>query len=342
MDSSKYIYAFLIILVLGLGTCNAQFFKYSTFYTSMSMNTSMLENENYRAINKGYEDITRENPYDYRFTVGIRKIARYEYEQKLKTWYYGNEQSVGDFTTIGNTSGWEYLLNYSFIRHRSEKFTNRDFWLRYLGKRTVTKVQIKNDEARDLEFTSFDTRYRLNRGKYDFSIGLVGRNHKVYHINPIEDFWISGESTFNDLAEDFGYSSEFVNGQFHWFRNGELLATSNDEFFKHYFGRAIADYNREQIEALGSVNELSLVLGVSYYKYTSDFWLHYWLNVMPYHYGLDKYSHVYKNTPLDFDAGLVTGWKVTKSLGLFIEGGYLRFWDKPIYECKFGINYLIF
>ena len=119
MDSSKYIYAFLIILVLGLGTCQAQFFKYSTFYTSMSMNTSMLENENYRAINKGYEDITRENPYDYRFTVGIRKIARYEYEQKLKTWYYGNEQSVGDFTTIGNTSGWEYLLNYYFIRHRS-------------------------------------------------------------------------------------------------------------------------------------------------------------------------------------------------------------------------------
>jgi len=40
--------------------------------------------------------------------------------------------------------------------------------------------------------------------------------------------------------------------------------------------------------------------------------------------------------------GLVTGWKITKSLGIFIEGTYLRYWEKPIYECKLGFNYLIF
>ena len=342
MDTTKYIYALLIIVVFGLATCNAQFFKYATFYTSMNINTSMVEDQDFIAINKGYEETTQINEYDYNFTIGIRKIARFDFEQKVKTWYYGDEQSYSDNTTIGNNNGWEYLLNYSFIRNRSEKFTNQDFWLRYLGSKCVTKLQLKNDEARDLSYSSLDTRFRINKGRWDFTFGLVARNHPVYHINPIEDFWVSGESSFQELAEDFGYSTQFVQGQWHWFKNGELLATSNDEFFKHYFGSAISEYNQEQLNALGSVTELSGVLGVSYYKYSNDFWLLGWANVLPYHYGLSDFSYEYKQTPIDLDLGLVTGWKITKSLGVFIEGTYLRYWEKPIYECKLGFNYLIF
>ena len=342
MDTSKYLYALLIFVVLTLGTCQAQFFKYATFYTSMSMNTSMVEDQDFIAINKGYEETTQINPYDYNFTIGIRRIARFDFEQKLKTWYYGDEQSYSDNTTIGNNTGWEYLLNYSFIRNRSEKFTNQDVWVRYLGSKCVTKLQLKNDEARDLSYSSLDTRFRINKGRWDFTFGLVARNHPVYHINPIEDFWVSGESSFQELAEDFGYSTQFVQGQWHWFKNGELLATSNDEFFKHYFGSAISEYNQEQLSALGSVTELSTVLGVSYYKYSNDFWLLGWANVLPYHYGLDEYSFEYEDLPIDLDLGLVAGWKITKSLGIFVEGTYLKYWEKPIYECKFGFNYLIF
>jgi hypothetical protein len=177
MDTTKYIYTLIMLVVFGLSTCQAQFFKYATFYTSMSMNTSMIEDEDFIAINKGYEETTQINEYDYNFTVGIRKIARFDFEQKVKTWYYGNEQSYSDNTTIGNSTGWEYLLNYSFIRNRSEKFTNQDFWIRYLGNNGVTKIQVKNDEARDLEFTSFDTRYRIQKGRWDFTFGVVGRSH---------------------------------------------------------------------------------------------------------------------------------------------------------------------
>ena len=339
---TKVIYFTLMLVVFGLATCFGQFFKYATFYTSMSINTSMVENQDYIAINKGYEETTQINEYDYNFTIGIRKIARFDFEQKKKTWFYGDEQSYSDYTTISNNTGWEYLLNYSFIRNRSEEFTNQDFWIRYLGSKCVTKIQLKNDEARDLEFTSLDTRYRINKGRWDFTFGIVARNHRIYGYSPIEDFWESGENTFHDLAEDFGYSNEMVNGQAHWFKNGELLATSNDAFFKHYFGSAIANYNNEQINALGNVYELSGVIGVSYYKYSKDFWLLGWANVLPYHYGLDEYSYEYEQAPVDLDLGLVTGWKLTKNLGVFVEGTYIRFWEKPIYECKFGFNYLIF
>ena len=75
----------IILLIFVSSVCNAQiknFFKYSTFYTSMSMSTSFSERENYIAVDKGYEDITTINPYDYNLTVGIRKIARFDYEYK--------------------------------------------------------------------------------------------------------------------------------------------------------------------------------------------------------------------------------------------------------------------
>jgi hypothetical protein len=341
--TEKPIYFLLIVLILGIGTCNAQFFKYATIYASGSVNTSMIEDQDFIAINKGYEETTQLNPYDYNFQIGLRKVARFNYQQKMETWYTGNETSIADHTTIGNNNGWEYLLNYSFIRNRSETFNNSDFWIRYLGNKCVTKIQMKNDESRDLEFTSFDTRYRINKGGFDFTIGLVGRNHPAYlNTMPIEDFWQSGESSFQELAEDFGYSTQFVQGQWHWFNGSELVATSNDEFFKYYFGSAIAQYNQEQLSALGSVTELSMAIGTAYYYYTDDYWLHSWVNVLQLHYSLDDYAYEYIDTPIDFDFGLVAGWRITKNLGVFVEGTYLKYWEKPIYECKFGFNYLIF
>ena len=54
-----------ILLVLICGVSNAQlqdFFKYSTFYTSMTTGTSFTEREDYIAVDKGYEDVTQVNP----------------------------------------------------------------------------------------------------------------------------------------------------------------------------------------------------------------------------------------------------------------------------------------
>jgi hypothetical protein len=46
----------------------------------MTMGTSMIERENYIAVDRGYKDVTEINPYDYNLTIGIRKIARFDYE----------------------------------------------------------------------------------------------------------------------------------------------------------------------------------------------------------------------------------------------------------------------
>ena len=341
----------LFIFITTIGNAQIKdFFKYSTFYTSMTMGTSMAEREDYVAFDKGYEDVTWINPYDYNLTIGLRKIARFDYEYKVKTWYYGTEDNIADNVTIGNAIGWEYLFNYSFIRNRSDEFTEQNFWLRYLGNSCVTKAQYTDNQRVNLKFMSLDTRFRINKGNWDLTLGAVARIHPVYGINPIEDFWVPGESTFQDLAEDFGYASEmwiqgnYVNQDWYDVSGGDsvLIATSNDEFFHHYFGDAIASFNERELEKLGLQRELSAVIGLAYYKYTPDFWLHTWFNCLPYHYGLDDYSYEYEDSKIEWDAGLVFGLRVTKHLGLFMEGTHMKYWGKEFYDTKFGFNYLIF
>jgi hypothetical protein len=311
----------------------------------MNIGTSMTEDEDYISISKGYEDVTQVNPFDYNLTIGIRKIARFDYEYKVKTWYYGTENNVAENVTISNAVGFEYLINYSFIRNRGDSYTEQNYWLRYLGKRFVIKAQYTDNQRVDLRYNSIDKRFRLSKGNFDFTLGSVFRVHNPYGIVPIRDIWVQGEQSFRQLAEDFGYSSEFVNGQWHWFKGDELLATSNDEFYKHYFGQAIADFNTQELEKLGMQKELSLVLGAAYYKYSPKFWIHIWANLMPFHYGLDEYSYEYGESLLDaleWDSGAIVGLRVTNHLGLFVEGTHLKYWGKNIYDWKFGFNYLIF
>ena len=276
----KKLLLLLVILLISCATpkkCCAQiedFFKYSTFYTSVTTGTSFIERENYIAIDKGYEDITKINAYDYNLTLGLRKIARFDYETKRQTWYYGTERNTADNVTIGNAPGWEYLFNQSFIRNRGDKFTEQNFWLRYLGNKFVAKAQYTDNQRVNLKYTSLDCRLRLNKGNWDLTIGSVFRIHPVYGINPIEDFWVPGESTFQDLAEDFGYAPEmwiqggYVNQNWYDISSGDsvLVATSNDEFYHNVFGEAVASFNEKELEKLGVQKEISAVLGVAYYK----------------------------------------------------------------------------
>ena len=70
----------LFIFITTIGNAQIKdFFKYSTFYTSMTMGTSMAEREDYVAFDKGYEDVTWINPHDYNLTIGLRKIARFDF-----------------------------------------------------------------------------------------------------------------------------------------------------------------------------------------------------------------------------------------------------------------------
>ena len=81
-----------------------------------------------------FTDITVVNAYNYKLNIGLRKIARFDYENKAKIFYDGSENSISTSATIGAVTGGEYLLSCSFVRDRGREFTNHEYWYRHVGK----------------------------------------------------------------------------------------------------------------------------------------------------------------------------------------------------------------
>ena len=40
----------------------------------------------------------------------------------------------------------------------------------------------------------------------------------------------------------------------------------------------------------------------------------------------------------DFTIGAMTGWKITKKLGIFAEMNYLQYWDRQVFTAKAGLK----
>ena len=102
----------------------------------------------------------------------------------------------------------------------------------------------------------------------------------------------------------------------------------------------------KQRNSISNIVEYSFVLGLDYYHFTKDFWFHTWGNIMPYHLDTDNtYSyHNFNNNEqwYDYSGGMIFGWKINKSLGLFVENKYSKYWNRTWYDFKVGINYIIF
>ena len=358
MDASKYIYAFLIFVVIGLSTCYGQFdkfLKYSTAGFSISFNSELQEQEQYQIIDGELLNITPEHKGDMEYTIFLRKLARFDYQKKGSNFYYGNEDK--NISTIGAVKGLEYYLSYNYKRERGLEFHNKDFWLRYLSSYFVVKGQYSDNQYIDLEYGLGDIRGRYNLGKFDVTLGACFRTHGVYGYNPFAEHF-SSEQYWWEIAYDFGYEDEYwyydgeQNGvddyydyyNWNWYEiNGTdtiQIASTDQEFRKYHFTRAINEYNEREIKALGLQRELSAVAGVSFYHYTNQFWLHTWGNVLFAHKGLDDYSYDYPDSKLDYDSGVILGVKIGKHLGFFTEGNYLRYWDRKLYAIKLGINYI--
>ena len=354
----------IVVLLISCATpkkCCSQeiknFFKYSTFYVSSSTGSSTLEDGMFKIEDKELIDITQVNPFDYNYTIGLRKVARFDYEYKVKTFYDGSESQISNKAPIGNAKGFEYLANLSLVRDRGNEFINQDYFLRYLSDSYLVKAQFVDNQKFDLKYMLSDIRWRKSLGNFDFSMGAAFRMHPTYGFLPIYDFWDPAVTPFSEIAEDFGYVSEqwsqagYVN--YDWFdiSSGDSVqvAHTTGEFMKHYFGNAIDEFNDRELRKLGLQKELSVVVGAAYYKWSSNWWLHGWMNVLPYHFGLDDYSFDYNDEDwaqesipaiIEWDMGLVFGVKFSKNLGFFIEGTHQRFWMRPVYEFKIGINYL--
>ncbi len=144
--------------------------------------------------------------------------------------------------------------------------------------------------------------------------------------------------------------------------DGRIFAYTDREYFLYYFPRMLENYIGDKKRELGYQKETSIVIGADYYHYDENWWLHAWGNWLPYHFGHDKYSyhnaaqyqtHIEEGKeasefmfmdPMwhswnDYDFGAIFGVRIKENLGVFAEGKYLYYWERPAYDLKFGINY---
>ena len=123
-----------LLLTMGLAEeSNSNYFvdnflKYSTFYTSVSLNAPFEVQSQWEVdVDNGtFVETTKENELEYNLSLGVRKLARFKYQAKGKKFYDGSEKELSDVATIGAVSGWEYLVKYSTIRSFGEEFVDTE------------------------------------------------------------------------------------------------------------------------------------------------------------------------------------------------------------------------
>ena len=74
--------------------------QFSTIYGAINGGTSISDVKTFSIID-GLQTSIIETPYDYSMTIGIRKIARFGYENKANTFYDGTESNYTDSATVG-------------------------------------------------------------------------------------------------------------------------------------------------------------------------------------------------------------------------------------------------
>ena len=320
------------------------------------------------------EDRAKYHPFNYRYGFGIRKLGRFGYEDK-PNFYNGTESNVGLSAPTSSVSGFEYVLHWEKERFNGNEFDNKRLFIRHTGKYHIAKFEARETGKIDFEYMSGEIRARLPIGKkFSISAGAIYRTHqRPYGYNPVE-IWLNEEddqgnalNPWYTLGFEYGYddifyqsTDEFGNNIYDWYwinSNGDIVAHTDQQFRDLIMPQLLNRFNQEAWSELDSFGEVAPIVGVDFYHYKSKFWLHAYGNwILPYHkyiQGNEDFSYLHRNSWgkgghndlldgeqwSDYQAGLVFGVKISKSIGLFIEGEYTKFWDSEMFNSNFGINY---
>ena len=295
----------LLLLFVTFNT-NAQFFKnvyedflkYGTVYAAGNIGNAKLEPTRYfvRTNPDNLYDVpqvvdqTTYHEHDYRFGVGIRKLARFGYEAK-PNFYNGTENNIGLSAPTSAVKGLEYLLHYERQRQNGDEWDNKRFFVRHTGKYHIAKYESRESGNVGFEYDSGELRARLPIGnKFSLSAGIIYRTHqKPYGYNPIE-IWLNETDVDGNAVnpwwtlgyeygyQDVYYSSTDQNGvqTFNWYwidEQGNTVAYTDEQFRDQIFGRLMNRFNNEAWDELDSFAEIAPIMGFDFYHYKNNFWL---------------------------------------------------------------------
>ena len=367
------------------------FLKYGSIYGAGDVKNSIEAKDNSYFVRTNPENLydipevidnTPEYPFDYRYGFGIRKLARFNYERKPRNYYDGTENQLAFTAPSSAITGLEYQFHFEKERWRGEMFENNRFFVKHTGKYHIAKLESRQVGKINVEYQSGELRFRLPIGKkLSLSAGAVYRTHdRAYGYKPIQ-IWLNEKDDEGNAVNPWwtlGYQYGFIDipyqsivynqdgttsELFAWLwqnAQGDVVAWTDEQFRDQIFGRLMNRFNKEAWSELESWAEVAPIIGLDFYHYKSNFWLHAYANwILPYHHyvqGDVGYSYLHRNgwnheghhdghsqsngdQWSDYSAGLNTGIKISKHIGLYIEGEYAKLWDSEIFNTSVGINY---
>ena len=340
-----------------------KFFKYSTIYGIAGEAQPQTSTQKTYYVDQGGElyDITPDAETNYSYGFGIRKVARFDYENKPNAFYDGTEIQTGLSSNVGAVQGWEYKFQWEWARQFGNEYTKEDLFIRHLGKHHIFKLEQLQDGLADLDYRAVDLRWRKAIGsKLNLSVGAAFRTHRPYGYLPIADYL--DDNPWWQLAYDEGFVDNFYgidydndgeldNFDYYWTNpEGERVSDTDLDFRNNIFGGLVNDFNRQGIALVEDLGTISAVIGLDFYHYSNDGsnWVHVWGSVLPYHkhvmgeelFSYGKFINEGEDAQwVDYTAGIMTGWKITKRLGIFAEMNYLQYWDRQVFTAKGGINF---
>ena len=320
-------------------------FKFSTFYAAVNGGNSVSDQTVYSVLDGLNEEVIS-TPFDYSLSIGVRKIARFGYENRANAFYDGTETSWSADANIGKRNGIEFLGEVTYERQQGKEFFNQHHFFRYIGDKFMAKVEYLEDGFADVGYFEGSQRYRLKLGKkFSLHAGIAQRISEPYGYDPLEEWRLAnGDIHYTYLALEEGYTHDLVTGEY-LAPDGTIVATSTEVWEAVTIPEILSEYTARKRNELTNQWNYSLVAGYDFYHFTDDFWFHSWGNILPYHYDTGG-EYMYHNTVggqwLDYSGGLIFGKKFKKSLGVFLEGRYYKYWNREWYNFKCGVNYVIF
>ena len=330
--------------------------KFSTFYAAVNGGTS-LSDVNVFSVDNGLSTQTISTPYDYNFTVGLRKIATFGYENKAKSFYDGTESNYSDAATVGKVRGVEYLFEINYKRQEGIDYMDQHHFIRYSSDDDcddplcvnyfALKLEYLQDGFADIEYFEASERFRYKKTRdLSFNVGAVHRLAEPYGYDPLSEWMLSnGNLHYTYLAIQEGYTINVQNSEY-FAPDGTLVATSPEVWEAVVIPEVLSDYITKKRGELNRIIQHSIVIGFDYYKYTKKNWLHVWGNMLPWHYDDgDEFSYhnfIEDDQWYDYSGGIIYGIKQNKNLGYFVEGKYNKYWNREWYDFKIGLNYTIF
>ena len=207
--------------------------------------------------------------------------------------------------------------------------------------------------------------------QYDDFISCIPNCTSEEDVTPTDPCKDAMSNTMVDLDNNliaggatYGDTMTGVQGQtlYDWYwtdPDGNIVAHTDLEFRETVFTDLMNRYNEEMWSEIDSFGVVSPVVGFDWYHYKNNFWMHlYGSYLLPYHKyvkGDEQFSYLNRNNwgldsgPTiggdedydqweDYQTGLVFGWKINRSIGIFFEGEYTKFWDSEIYNSSVGLN----